>query len=402
MTRGRIHRVSRRIASAAHKNGPEFLAWVTGRMPSFVYARRKFSDIPVFCFHSARYPEFEQQLGFLAKNGYRTLTSDELLERVTDPGYRNDGKEIVLTFDDGMASVWAVAFPLLRKYGFRIVSFVLPGLTEEAGAPGPTIDDVNGQDKVRVSQRDYGDNPLCSWEEIAVMHQSGLVDFQSHGLHHALIATSPKIVDFIHPGFDEYHYGNIHIPFYHDGVRDGVREKVLGHPVYASDSRFKGCRYFDPVQVRRACADFVDQNGGISFFERSDWRKRLKKVATQAWGEGGRYETREEAVSAIRQELSESREDIERRLGKRVHHFCFPWFRVSDLAARLAYEMGYKSTFVGAMPFCKRHPRARYPCTITRVQEEYLYCLPGDGGRSTMDAWRHKWRGREMRARVPE
>ena len=109
------------LKKSIQKNLPELTAFFSGRMPAYIYGRKKFPDIPVFCFHSARYPFFEQQLQFLKKNNYTTLNADEFLERLRDKNYKNNGKEMVLTFDDGLASVWSVAFPLLQKYNFKII-----------------------------------------------------------------------------------------------------------------------------------------------------------------------------------------------------------------------------------------------------------------------------------------
>ncbi|MBW2543709.1 MAG: polysaccharide deacetylase family protein, partial [Deltaproteobacteria bacterium] len=265
------------LRKSIQKNLPEAIAFATGRMPSFIYGFRHFKDIPVFCFHSARYPLFEQQLLFLKRNGYRTLSADELYERRCDKNYRNDGSEIVLTFDDGLASVWTVAFPLLQKYETRIVSFILPGLIDDESEIGATIADVGEGDRADLANRDFGDQPLCNWREIDRMHESGLVDFQSHGMYHELIGVSPKIVDFVHTNFDLNQYGNIHVPIYATAQSRRSRERVLGHPIYESAPRFTGQpRYFDPPALRDACAAFVAANGGVQFFAKKHWRAALQ------------------------------------------------------------------------------------------------------------------------------
>jgi peptidoglycan/xylan/chitin deacetylase (PgdA/CDA1 family) len=372
------------IRKSIQKNLPEAIAFATGRMPSFVYGFRHFKDVPVFCFHSARYPLFEEQLLFLKRNGYRMLSSDELHERRCDKNYRNDGTEIVLTFDDGLASVWTVAFPLLQKYETRIVSFILPGLIDDGSEVGATIADVGEDDRADVANRDFGDHPLCNWREIGLMHASGLVDFQSHGMYHELISVSPKIVDFVHPGFDDNQYGNIHIPIYVDEESERSRKKILGHPIYESAPRFAGRpRYFDSPKLRTRCAEFVASNGGEEFFARPDWRTQLRDLAHEhSSGDGpdtGSYESPESIEQSMSADLIDSKRTIESRLvEKNVRHFCSPWFQICNRGAEFAFESGHSSIHLGALSGFSQRAGFEYPVSITRLQEEYLLGLPGD------------------------
>ncbi|MGI9305283.1 MAG: polysaccharide deacetylase family protein [Gammaproteobacteria bacterium] len=359
------------------------MSFATGKMPSFMYGRKEFRDVPVFCLHSARHSDFERQLAFLQRNGYRALDSEQLYERISDPGYSNNGKEIVLTFDDGMASVWTVAFPLLQKYEQRIVSFILPGLIEEGEAAGPNITDTDD-----AAGRDCSDSPLCNWKEIKIMHDSGLVDFQSHGMYHSLISVSPTIVDFVHPDFDTHHYGNIHIPVFQDGARDQLRDKVLGHPIYKHSPRLLGLpRYLDSPALRSACAEYVSSKGGKAFFEQRTWRKQLHGFAAACRKEeddSNRFESESQVRTALTEELSDSKLHIERRLNKTVHSFCFPWFGASERSARLALECGYDTIYLGVAPGFRTTGERGYPTAVARLQEEYLFALPGSGGKGVL------------------
>lgn len=374
-----------KFKQALVKNMPEIQAFSTGGMPSFVYGIKKFKDIPVFCLHSASYIELEKQLIYLKDNSYKTLICEEMVERLKDPGYKNNGKEIVITFDDGMSSTWTTAFPLFRKYDFRFVSFILPGLTEDGDSVGDTIDDVSESDRDKLSERDYSSEPLCNWKEIEVMHESGVVDIQSHGMQHALISTGSRLVDFVHPGFDAYHYGNIHIPVFEYEGCDGLRGKIYGHPIYENDSRFSGKpRYFDSPILRKGCAEYVESHGGVYFFRNGNWRKRLRacfndiKDSCPGGSEG--YESPDEIEAAITWELKQSKKEIESRLSKNVRNFCFPWFRLSETSAHLAKQCEYDAIYLGATVGFERKQGVEYPITITRLQQEFLSCLPGKGG----------------------
>ncbi len=360
-------------------------------MPAFVYGIKHFRDIPVFCFHSAQYPLFEKQLQFLNENGYKTLTSDELHERHIDKNYKNNGKEIAITFDDGMASVWTVVYPLLKKYEHKIISFILPGLMKQGESVGATIDDtVSEQEKIDLANRDFSDEPLCNWREVKIMHDSGLVDFQSHGMHHALISISSKVIDFIHPDYDACHYGNIHIPMYCDAQGNDTREKVLGHPVYQHAPRLSAKpRFFDPIELRYACAAYVaEENGMKHFFSQSDWRRKLETFVCDYQANNndkcGHFETAEQIQAAVKAELITSKRCIEEKLNKAVTHFCFPWFVGSNLSAEMLSKAGYISAHLGAMNGFSQKTGMKYPLFMNRLQEEYLLALPGSGSRSLL------------------
>lgn len=67
---------------------------------------------------------FEEQMHFLAGKGYQSLSLRELFE------YRVDNipippNRIIITFDDGHYSNYHLAFPILQKYGFTGVFFVI-------------------------------------------------------------------------------------------------------------------------------------------------------------------------------------------------------------------------------------------------------------------------------------
>lgn len=386
----------KKINKIVEKNKLEGLALISGKMPKFVYGRKNFNDVPVFCFHSAQFPLFEKQLQFLNENGYKTLTADELYERSIDKRYENNGKEIAITFDDGMASVWTVAYPLLEKYEHKIISFILPGLMKQGEGVGAKIDDVvSVEEKIDLSNRDYNDEPLCNWNEVEIMHASGLVDFQSHGMNHALINTSAKIVDFIHPEYDAYHYGNIHIPIYHDMDAHDTREKVLGHPVYQHAPRLSAkARYFDPVELRQLCAAFVAERGGEQFFQQSDWRHKLEKITVDYQADSSykcsNYESLEQTQAAMFAELLISKHSIEQKLKKNVTHFCYPWFVSSLMSVTMANECGYQNIHLGALSGFRAYRSKVLPIVINRIQEEYLLALPGVGKMSLFEVFQNK------------
>ncbi|MBI4944895.1 MAG: polysaccharide deacetylase family protein [Bacteroidetes bacterium] len=72
--------------------------------------------------------KFEAQLKFLKENGYETLTFQDLKSPLL-PSPVGEGlgvrSKIILTFDDGYEDNYTILFPLLKKYGFKAVIYLV-------------------------------------------------------------------------------------------------------------------------------------------------------------------------------------------------------------------------------------------------------------------------------------
>ncbi len=105
--------------------------------------------------------KFEWQMRYLFKKGYKTITFNEY------KGYED--KAVILTFDDGYEDNYTIAFPILRKYNFKAVIFLVPGLKE------------NLWDKDKPWEPSV---KLLSEEQILEMSRYGF-EFGSHSLTHS-------------------------------------------------------------------------------------------------------------------------------------------------------------------------------------------------------------------------
>lgn len=76
--------------------------------------------------------EFEKQLQYLQTQGYTSVTLDEVA-RFQEGAGELPPKPLVITFDDGYEDNQRVAVPLLRKYGFHAIIFVI---TDNIGKRG--------------------------------------------------------------------------------------------------------------------------------------------------------------------------------------------------------------------------------------------------------------------------
>lgn len=104
----------------------------------------------------------EQQLKYIADNGYQTISLNDLSDSL-DNHTPLPPKSVVLTFDDGYRDFYTTAFPLLKKYNLRAVSFYVV---------------------------DYFNYPgYMTWDMVKEIHNSGLVAFESHTLGHLMLTS---------------------------------------------------------------------------------------------------------------------------------------------------------------------------------------------------------------------
>jgi hypothetical protein len=326
----------------------------TGCYPAFLFGGSLGSLLPAFHFHDVTREWLEPRLQFLADNGYRTVSCDEIA-RVVIGRARLEPRSIALTFDDAWESVWSVAFPLLKQYGLRAILFAIPA---------------------RIGEK-AGDSPFVTWTELRDMHGSGVFDIQSHTRSHAMMFGGDEIVDFVRPGFEQEPILNRPITAMNGHVAT-VGPDALGTPLYVRRSRMSDARrYVADEGVAERCRRQVADGGGPRFFDRPDWRRELETIA--AAGRGS-FESDEARATTIRDELANGRALLNERLGTNtVKHVALPW-GISGSLTRQALEATGHVTAFAERPLLRRAIRAgddRFQ--LMRLNGRFLTCLPGRG-----------------------
>jgi len=363
-----------------------------GRYPGFVYGSDRLTDgVPVFGFHSAEAESFEAVLRFLDRNDYYTLTPEELTNWILGDVDLPQERSVLLTFDDGRGSVWSVAYPLLRRFGMKATVFLVPNLIEPRTKYLPTLDGVEqgNADMETIESREEGAQPFLTWEEILEMASSGALNFESHSFEHSLVFTSPKIVDFVRPEIQETFDP---LEFRIATARKGpstVSRLPLGAPLYTTAPRLSGTpRYFDDLELRQVCVDFVAQRGGERFFEHKDWRDQLTSVVTSHREHHSfehQYESPEETRENIHLDLAQSIKAIEEHPELTpVHFLAFPWGVGSELAASTAKSLGFRGCFWERTNGRYVNERGQDPHHLRRMGGDFLHLLPGEGRESLL------------------
>jgi peptidoglycan/xylan/chitin deacetylase (PgdA/CDA1 family) len=183
MPGGKLVAVYVKMHEVWRKNSPELIAAMRGGLPDFLFAPRPEplgSNVPAFFFHCVDPVGFEADLDFLARNKYTTIVADNLLGHLKGQT-RLPERSIIITIDDGARNLYEIAFPLLRKFGMKAVAFIVPGFHKE--------------DFCQLMFEDGSGGPPLTWSQIREMHESGVIDFQSHTYEHRYIPNWPEPID---------------------------------------------------------------------------------------------------------------------------------------------------------------------------------------------------------------
>ena len=118
------------------------------------------------------------QFDWLRSRGYHVISLQQLIDARTGHGKLPD-KAVLLTFDDGLKSVYTKVFPLLKAYSYHAVVAVVGAWT-----------DLPPDGKVDYGYREFTRADFATWTELREMQSSDLVEIASHtwNLHRGIIA----------------------------------------------------------------------------------------------------------------------------------------------------------------------------------------------------------------------
>lgn len=320
--------------------------YLGGGYPRFLYFRRDLNGhVPAFCYHDISGEEFESHLQYLAANAYRTLTCDELVQRVSagpaDVTSQSHVREVALTFDDGLATYYEEVYPLLRRYRMKAVAYIVPAWI---GRPG-----------------------FLTWDQCREMQASGWVDIQSHSYAHARVVTSATLTRVWHRS------ERSPIPWGVPGFDPSLEDKRIARlPVLEGASLFSGCPGLRiPDRFWHECTSLAVQeaNGDIErhfkllLQEHAGSMRRVDEAQLREW---------------MAEDLQRSRAAIEHAIpGHVVRHFAFPWHANSTLAWQAVEAAGFVSAAVGLRCTDRSEERRAGLIPIFRVNMDFLSCLPG-------------------------
>jgi peptidoglycan/xylan/chitin deacetylase (PgdA/CDA1 family) len=129
-----------------------WLAWPVSAVPILAYHQVGDTDDV----YSIPASQFEEQMAYLAKHGYHTISLEDLFNFYDGQGKLPD-KPVIITFDDGYEDNYLTALPILEKYNMSATVFIVPNL---------------------IGTEDY-----LSWQQVAEMQQRH-TEIGSHTMSH--------------------------------------------------------------------------------------------------------------------------------------------------------------------------------------------------------------------------
>jgi peptidoglycan/xylan/chitin deacetylase (PgdA/CDA1 family) len=134
---------------------------------------------------------FAEQMEYLAKAGYRTLSADEFLDFLRGQK-KTPPHSVLITFDDGFLDNYVHAYPVLRQHRQRAVIFAVTGWIGDG--PPRACADKSGNSSLPATpdhracktaiEAGRTDEVMLRWSEIDLMESSGVMEIHSHTHSH--------------------------------------------------------------------------------------------------------------------------------------------------------------------------------------------------------------------------
>ena len=321
------------------------------------------TDNRPWAFLSTSVKAFENTLRYLKRKKYKAITLKELYEWKQN-GVDDGVKRVLIHFDDGFLDNYTVAYPMLKKYGFKATVFVSPDFVD----PRPIVRELQ-YEKLRAGKSVDMENlwGYMSWEELKKVDSEGVIDVQAHAMTHTWYPCSSELVDLHTPG-DNYFWLSwnkdpANKPFWLANFNDNV--VPYGYPVFKYAKAISGKCFFPSDEVVRYCVDFYNANLKDWAENKKEYINRLNNELSEKFGDKiGSNEDEAAFKKRLEWELICSKKIDEEKLGKKIEFLAWPGGAVSDLAYEVAEKAGYMAWTAKGKPFNEQKDSLK---TIYRV-----------------------------------
>lgn len=290
---------------------------------------------------------FETQLKYFKKNKFESLFINEYFELREI----KNKKYFCLTFDDGYLDNYIYVFPLLKKYEFKATIFVNPVFVEPNNMIRNTLEDYWSNKKTYNNIEKWG---FMSWDEMALMENSGFIDIQSHTMSHTKYFTSDHIVDFHHPGYDCLYPVINKFPTYaHSYIGNENFSNLIpfGYPIFESESAIVAKKFtISDEFIDFCCSEYKKRILDDYKYDLKEFRKFIDPVYLEFIKDNKlivNIESEDEYCNRVENELKNSKLIIEEKLNKKVDFLCWPHGDNNDFAHKTALKVKYKATTTG-------------------------------------------------------
>lgn len=349
--------------------------------PNFVHSNKLKSienEIPVFVFHTIDPKIFEEQLEYLKKNNYNTLSINEFYN-IIEKKEKSKPNSVLLTVDDARTSFWKYAYPLLKKYNSKATLFVIPGSTREGNKKQNLHNVWNSEiTEKQLKEIDINDDQLCVWSENKEMYDSGFVDIESHSLFHKDVFVDKNLLGFINHNSSFRPFDSCYFPYLtFEDIGETIQpNNYYGLPLFKTDSLMKApIHYKVSNELKKICKEI-----NLGFDENTSFERRKNELIKNIGSVEKHLELIKNPVEELTIDLAKSREIIKNQLdGNAGNHLCLPWTLGNNLTIEVAKKVGLKTCFWGVLDNKKINKPGDNPFNICRIKNDFIFRLPGEG-----------------------
>lgn len=280
----------------------------------------------------------EAHLRHFMRSGYQTIFISELHTMLNGP-VPPPQRCVALTFDDGYADNWIAVLPLLEKYGMKATIFVSADFID----PRPIKRPGMYQNPAPEDWAGY-----LTFDELAAMRDSGLIEIQPHGKTHDRSFTDDTIRGFVSPTTPNiWLYWRTHPEHKTDWwLQPDLTESLSGYPLFTDGPALAQRAYLPDPAACRHMMDFTRRQGH-DFFLQPDWSEQLWKewhAIRQRTPDGARMETEAEFAERVTADLKSVRQLLRERLSVPADVLCWPQNVFCAMGENLARDAGFKAT----------------------------------------------------------
>lgn len=140
-----------------------FTFWVRDRyvVPILMYHHVGVPSSSKWRLNAVSEKSFDFQMDFIKRHGFQVITFDDLVKGIKK-GQQFARNTVVIQFDDGYEDNYTYAYPILKKYGFPAIIFLI---SDKIGAPG-----------------------FLTWEQVKEMEANNIA-IGAHTRHHSYLPS---------------------------------------------------------------------------------------------------------------------------------------------------------------------------------------------------------------------
>ncbi len=253
------------------------------------------------------------------KSSFRVVDLDDVAEYL-ERGRLPSKPTVALTFDDGYADNYVYAYPILKKHGLKATLFVTTSRILKSNLRRKTLLDYwQGKASFRELHQPksmYDANyeflekgfseDFLSVEELNSMRD--VFSFGWHSHNHTKSFCSEEIQD-LYDG--KGHWSLTHAY--------GEKPK-RGYPVFP----LKGSLSVKAGKLRRDVKAFISSLDD-GFFKRRAWKEELKRELRNKFSSFLEFESDEERLRRVEEEVLRSKRELENMTGHRILHGAYPF-----------------------------------------------------------------------------